>query len=348
MRLGLANIYSRRPGASWRESWEYLLWQAQFGDQHGFATFWLTEHHFTEYGATGSPSVLLTALASQTTRIRVGYGVALLPFHHPIRLAEELLLLDQISGGRLDIGVGRGHAPLESAVLCPDPERAVELFSDAFAIIRLAFRGEPFTFRGAYWQFPEIQLFPIPFTPEPDLYLVTTSSRSIRFAAEQGAIPVVGNRPLAQVRQHLEEYCTLARAAGVAEEVLAGRLARVTAARFVVLAASRQEAYEIALRETAHYRYAFQLYQRPVDDPLFHREVREQVPITDPPESLLAAVLWGTRDDLIDQLRALEQAGVHQVTVSLDSPITPIAVGKQRLEQFAREVAPVFLAAPSR
>ncbi|GIW07687.1 MAG: monooxygenase [Dehalococcoidia bacterium] len=346
MRIGLANIYSLRPGANWRESWEHLVWQVQFGDRHGFATFWLTEHHFTEYGATGSPSVVLANLAALTHRIRLGYGVALLPFHHPVRLAEEMLLIDQMSQGRLDIGVGRGHAPLETAVLCPDPERAVDLFDDAFALIELAFQGKPFVFEGKYWRFPEIQLYPLPFQQHPEIYMVMTSPRSIAFAAQHGAIPVMGNRPSEFLRDQLHQYEEAARAAGVPDDLLAHRLSRVSAARFVAIGDSRQEAYETALREVAHYRYAHQLYQRPVGDPAFHREIREVAPVTASEDELMAAVLWGTADDLVDQLRALDGVGIHQVSISLDSPVTPFEEGRRRLERFAREVMPALDRAP--
>jgi alkanesulfonate monooxygenase SsuD/methylene tetrahydromethanopterin reductase-like flavin-dependent oxidoreductase (luciferase family) len=346
VRIGLANIYSLRPGATWRESWEHLVWQVQFGDAHGFANFWLTEHHFTEYGATGSPSVVLANLAALTTRIRLGYGVALLPFHHPVRLAEEMLLIDQMSRGRLDIGVGRGHAPLETTVLCPDPERAVDLFDDAFALIELAFRGKPFAFEGKYWRFPEIQLFPLPYQQHPEIYMVMTSSRSIAFAAQHGTIPVVGNRSSEFLRDQLRQYEDAARAAGVPDDLLQHRLSRVSAARFVAIGGSRQEAYETALREVAQYRYALQLYQLPVGDPAFHREIRETTPVVASEEELMAAVLWGTADDLIDQLRELDRIGIHQVSISLDSPVTPFEIGRQRLERFTREVMPALAATP--
>ncbi|MCS6802889.1 MAG: LLM class flavin-dependent oxidoreductase [Chloroflexota bacterium] len=342
MRIGLANIYSLRPGSTWRESWEHLVWQVQFGDAHGFANFWLTEHHFTEYGASGSPSVILANLAALTRRIRLGYSVALLPFHHPVRLAEEMLLIDQMSQGRLDIGVGRGHAPLETAVLCPDPERAVDLFEDAFALIALAFRGKPFAFAGKYWRFPEIQLYPLPYQQHPEMYMVMTSPRSIAFAAQHGAIPVLGNRPGEMLREQLRQYEEAARAAGTPEDLLQHRLRRVSASRFVAIGDSRQEAYETALREVAHYRYALQLYQLPVGDPAFHREIRETVPVVATEEELLGAVLWGTASDLIEQLRELERVGIRQLSISLDSPVTPPEEGRRRLERFTREVLPAL------
>ncbi|MFN8534098.1 MAG: LLM class flavin-dependent oxidoreductase [Dehalococcoidia bacterium] len=346
MKIGLANIYSLRPGATWRESWEHLVWQLQFGDEAGFANFWLTEHHFTEYGATGSPSVILSNLAALTRRIRIGYGVALLPFHHPVRIAEEMLLLDQMSEGRLDIGIGRGHAPLETVVLCPDPDRSVDLFDDAFDVIRQAFAGKPFAFSGKYWNFPEIQLFPLPYQPDPPIYQVMTSPRSIAFAAENGTIPVLGNRPGDFLRDQLRQYEGAAQAAGVAEDALQRRLDRVSAARFVAIGDSREEAREIALREVAHYRYAHQLYQLPVGDSAFHREIRDVAPASLSDDEMIASVLFGTADDIVEQVRELESYGIRQLSISLDSPVTPFAEGRRRLEKFTREVLPTVAVVP--
>jgi alkanesulfonate monooxygenase SsuD/methylene tetrahydromethanopterin reductase-like flavin-dependent oxidoreductase (luciferase family) len=257
-----------------------------------------------------------------------------------------MLLIDQMSEGRLDIGVGRGHAPLETAVLCPDPDRAVELFDDAFALIELAFRGQPFTFEGKYWRFPEIQLYPVPYQQQPALYMVMTSPRSIAFAAEHGAIPVVGNRPGEMVREQLRQYEQAARAAGIPDERIQHRLDRVSASRFVAIGDSRQEAQETACREVAHYRYALQLYRLPIGDPAFHREIRAEAPVVATEGDLIGSVLWGTADDLVDQLRELEQAGIRQVSISLDSPVTPPAEGRRRLERFAREVLPALHGAP--
>src|SRR3954470_19364948 len=78
----------------------------------GFDSVWPAEHHFSEYGYCASPQVSLAAVAARTTRIRLGTGVVVLPFHNPIRVAEDFAFLDLMSDGRVDLGVGRGYQPI--------------------------------------------------------------------------------------------------------------------------------------------------------------------------------------------------------------------------------------------
>src|SRR5437867_4129527 len=94
-----------------RREIEQMVWTEELG----FDSIWLTEHHFIEYGLSVSPSVLAAAAAMRTQRVRIGLAAAILPFHDPIRLAEELAMVDILSGGRLDVGVGRGNRPVEFA-----------------------------------------------------------------------------------------------------------------------------------------------------------------------------------------------------------------------------------------
>src|SRR2546430_7618151 len=74
----------------------------------GYSSVWIAEHHFNDYGLCPAPQVLASYVAARTTTLRLGMGVSLLPLHHPVDLAEELAVLDVVSGGRLDIGIGRG------------------------------------------------------------------------------------------------------------------------------------------------------------------------------------------------------------------------------------------------
>src|SRR5919199_664455 len=87
--------------------------QMVLSEQLGFDSVWLTEHHFADYGLSAAPSVLAATLAARTSRVSIGTAVYVIPFHHPVRLAEETATLDILSGGRLIVGIGRGNRPLE-------------------------------------------------------------------------------------------------------------------------------------------------------------------------------------------------------------------------------------------
>src|SRR2546428_12058047 len=121
-------------------------------EELGFASLWLTEHHFIEYGLSVSPTVLAAAAAMRTRRVRIGLAAAILPFHDPVRLAEELAMVDILSGGRVDVGVGRGNRPLEvEGYRVPQNESrerlegAPPVLGRAWAKGRLPYQGRHYT-----------------------------------------------------------------------------------------------------------------------------------------------------------------------------------------------------------
>src|ERR1700738_5036208 len=108
MRFGTFFFFQAAPGLSHEEVVHRELEQMEWTAELGFDQIWLTEHHFIDYGLAVDPATLATAASSRTRRVRIGLAAAILPFHHPLRLAEQLALVDIISPGRLDISVGRG------------------------------------------------------------------------------------------------------------------------------------------------------------------------------------------------------------------------------------------------
>src|ERR1700745_854628 len=118
-------------------------------DRAGFYAYHLAEHHATPLGMAPSPSVFLAAIAQRTRRLRFGPLVYALPLHHPIRLIEEIAMLDQLSGGRLEIGFGRGGSPIEIRLSRQDPAKAERIYGESLEIIlaglttgRVNFQGE--------------------------------------------------------------------------------------------------------------------------------------------------------------------------------------------------------------
>ena len=103
MDIGVFQLLPRGRAATDREVVEQALWEVDFAERHGFESIWVTEHHFSGYGSIGVPSVYAAGIAQRTRRIRIGYGVAVVPLHHPLRLAEEIALTDQMIEGRLEV-----------------------------------------------------------------------------------------------------------------------------------------------------------------------------------------------------------------------------------------------------
>lgn len=135
--------------------------RATFLDEAGFDIYWLPEHHFSIWGREllANPLMMSTDIAARTSKIRIGLGAAIIGFWHPIRLAEDLALLDHLTGGRLEIGVGRGNYGLEAYNLNPmadpgNPQMNLKVFLESLAVIRTALSEERFSYKGEIYQFP--------------------------------------------------------------------------------------------------------------------------------------------------------------------------------------------------
>src|SRR3984893_5957724 len=143
---------------------------AEAYDRAGFHGYHLAEHHGTPIGCAASPGIFLAALAQRTERLRFGPLVYLLPFYHPLRLIEEICMLDQMSGGRFQLGVGRGVSPIEVGFFAVDPEERVERFREALALLRLGLTHEVLDFAGKYYTFHDVPMELAPFQkPHPPI-----------------------------------------------------------------------------------------------------------------------------------------------------------------------------------
>src|SRR5919206_5310405 len=127
----------------------------QAADELGFRNMWLAEHHFSTYGYLSRPLTFALHLANKTRTIRVGTAVIVLPLHHPLVVAEEIATIDLLSGGRLDIGLGRGYQEYEFVRLGVNLHESRRRWEEEVDIILLALSGKPFSYDGRYYQIPE-------------------------------------------------------------------------------------------------------------------------------------------------------------------------------------------------
>ena len=159
----------------------------QAAEAAGFYGYHLTEHHATPLSMTPSPTVYLAAAARETTRIRLGTLLFLLPLYHPLRLYEELCMLDHLSGGRLDIGVGRGIAPPEFAAYGSDFERSSEDFQHAFNVIYQGFTQDRIDYKGPRYEFKDVPVVLKPRQrPHPPFWYGLRGDHGPIFAAQRG------------------------------------------------------------------------------------------------------------------------------------------------------------------
>jgi alkanesulfonate monooxygenase SsuD/methylene tetrahydromethanopterin reductase-like flavin-dependent oxidoreductase (luciferase family) len=153
-----------------------------------------------------SPALFLTAAAQRTRRIRLGPLVYLLPLYNPLRLIEEVCMLDQLSGGRLELGVGRGVTPYELRYFGVDPAGTRAIFDEALAVLVAGLTNSRLTFAGEHYQYNDVpmELHPLQ-QPYPPLWYPTHNPESVQYAARHG-YNFVGLGPAAAVRHHVDAY----------------------------------------------------------------------------------------------------------------------------------------------
>lgn len=188
MKFGLFHTVQWPEGSEQRDRMRESLTQAVHAEEIGFHSVWFTEHHFTRHGITADNLGILANLACATERVRLGSAVSVLPFHHPLRLAESAATVDLLSDGRLDFGIGRGYQWTEYHGFDLDLADGADLFSESIDLITRAWTSEePFNHQGANWQFEDVNVLPRPLQkPYPPIWSATASEAGLRRCAENG------------------------------------------------------------------------------------------------------------------------------------------------------------------
>lgn len=329
-RLGV--WYDFRNPARWRVPWQQLyaetLDQAAYTEELGFSSIWLSEHHFSEEGYLPSLAAVLGTLAARTSHTRLGTAVLLAPLHHPLRLAEDLAVVDQLSGGRLDVGLAPGYKPDEFAVLkVPKRERGART-DETIEILQLAWRGERFSYTGRHFQFDDVIVAPPPVQPGgPPIWVGGNSLAAARRAAQHGIcfMPDSG----AGIDLYDAYRTQLPTTSGPP---------RVATNRVLFAAASRDKAWEIC---GPHFLFQFNAYRQwfsaAGDDDTHGTE------LTDPAVLSPEHYFVGTPDDILAAIQASQQRlGYEELVFWARPPGMPIEHATASLELIAKHVLPAL------
>jgi len=153
----------------------------------GFDSVWPAEHHFSEYGYCGSPAVTLAAIAAVTKRIRLGTGIVVLPFHNPLRVAEDFAMLDLMSDGRVDFGAGRGYQPIEYKGFQVDQEKSRGIFNEAMEVILQAWTQDRVNFKGVHFNYEDQAVRPKPLQkPHPPVWIAGITDATFAMVGKWG------------------------------------------------------------------------------------------------------------------------------------------------------------------
>ena len=230
-RVDLATVYAR------------ALERIEVMDRSGYDAVWLAEHHFSSFSVCPSVHMVGTLAAARTRRLRIGTGVSLAPFYHPLRLAEEVALLDILSGGRVNWGAGRGFARVEFEAFGVPPEESTSRFRETVEIVLRAWTDDRLQFSGTHFRFDGIEVLPKPMQrPHPPIWMAASSDGAIDWAAGRGfSILMDPHSSAAEIGRKRRRYSEQLTAAGFSE---AGR--DIPVARLVALGRNSEKAAAVA------------------------------------------------------------------------------------------------------
>jgi alkanesulfonate monooxygenase SsuD/methylene tetrahydromethanopterin reductase-like flavin-dependent oxidoreductase (luciferase family) len=224
---------------------------AEAYDRAGFYGYHLAEHHGTPIGCAASPGIFLAALAQRTQKLRFGPLVYLLPFYHPLRLIEEICMLDQLSGGRFELGIGRGVSPFETANYALDFAQTGAMYHEAFQVLLKGLAADELSFEGKFYRFDKVPMVLKPVQrPHPPLWYGVSIPDNADWPAAND-VNVVSLAPPAAVRPIFERYLATRRKLGKGDTTLRG------VGRHVVVADTDEKALEIAQRAYPRWRTNF-------------------------------------------------------------------------------------------
>jgi alkanesulfonate monooxygenase SsuD/methylene tetrahydromethanopterin reductase-like flavin-dependent oxidoreductase (luciferase family) len=194
VRFGVFDWLDERPGLELAALYDERLRVLEAADAAGFYCYHLAEHHWTPLSATPSPNLFLAAAAQRTHHIRLGPLVYLLPLYNPLRLIEEICMLDHLSHGRLDVGVGRGASPYELAPFGVEADESRDIFQEALAVILQGLATGAVNYEGRYYTFKDVRAVLRPFQrPYPPLWYPTNYPASIPWIGQHNLSTMFGS-----------------------------------------------------------------------------------------------------------------------------------------------------------
>ena len=218
MELGLFLEFVALDGTTDQQAFQQGFAMVDEAEQMGVDSVWLAEYHFIPFSVLSAPVTVATAVAARTKRMRIGFGVVLLPLGNPIRIAEEIATLDHISQGRLDFGIGRGTFPEHHDAFNSPYEESRGRFEEYLEIIIKAWTTEQFSFEGEHYQCHDLSVRPKPLQkPHPPIRVGLTSAETFPVIGRMG-YPIIINPSrvfaLSELAPYIDQYQAAWKAAG--------------------------------------------------------------------------------------------------------------------------------------
>jgi alkanesulfonate monooxygenase SsuD/methylene tetrahydromethanopterin reductase-like flavin-dependent oxidoreductase (luciferase family) len=347
MDFGLFFLMQRDDRWSEQAVYDSGLEQMLAAESLGYQSVWIAEHHFNDYGLCPAPQVLASFIAARTTTLRLGMGVSLLPLHHPVDLAEELAVLDVVSGGRLDVGIGRGGTLQDYQTFQSDREDARARVEEGIALMRQSWSGAPFDFQGRFHSAERLHVRPRPVQrPHPPLFIASNSEDSVLSAARLG-LPTLSSFfvPVDDLRRRHLRYREAARAAGRPDAEIEELERQSWGMRVVHVAPSRDEALRATEAPFMGYQQKMAVLRSDSSGGSVPKSFDRSLLRLRTFEEYLATgwTLIGTADEVREGLQQyLEATGYQRVMLLMALPGLDTALALRSMRLFVDEVAPAM------
>ena len=319
------------------EVYAHRLQMAEAADQAGFHAYMLAEHQGTPLSIDASPSLLLAAMSQRTRRLRLGALTFCLPWYDPYRFYNEVCMLDQLSGGRLELGVGRGVSPIEAMIFgMQDIETSRQRYREVLDVFFEACKGPRLDFNGRHFQYKDVELFNKPVQkPYPPLWFPSSNKDSIDFTGRHGYhTAIISSQAEAKARfaQYREVWEKHRNDAGRHN----AHVARPFLARtqHLVVSENEKEAIDagVAAYETwkGHLHYLTRKHGRP-----------DVIPLDPFAEGSVMRLIAGTPNQVTEKLQdVIRQSGTNYLLCVFSFGSLPPAMAMRSLELFAAQVRP--------
>ncbi|RNF39805.1 LLM class flavin-dependent oxidoreductase [Planococcus salinus] len=338
MTFGLFYLNSVAPWKTDAEELRNGLDQIKLADELGYHAAWIAEHNARAYGVVSSTAVYLSAAAAMTKNIKLGSAVSRLPLHHPLKLAEDMALVDVISDGRLYLGVGKGYDKLEYDAYNEDFDERHDKYLESLDIVTTALQNDVVTYSGKFYDIQDIKVYPRPVQESgpPIFVMVSGNDNSIINAAKQGHSFMLGGIKNDDTKHKIALYKSSALESGLSQEYVDDAVARSGKLLFCHVAETTEQAQ-------AEYKHGLEWYMSERDNrPTFGVISRERGIDYD---SFLKSenTLVGSPEKVIADIeRYKEETGLNNIILWMNIGGQPQEQVLKSMKLFSEQVMPHF------
>lgn len=334
MKIGVFLFPEARDPAKDHQIINETIREAQMAEQLGADAVFLAEHHFDGNCVYVDPPTFASALAMATTRIKIGFAVLQTSLYHPLRMAEQISLIDNLSKGRLIVGLGRGSLvnTHEYAGYQIDPDSAQERFEEIEEILFKCWKGERVVHTGKYWNFEIGMLRPRPYSkPYPPVLRSIASPGSLIAQAKQGRPVIMAAATAAAAQKNVDLYRTTAREAGLSTDAIDRAISQCWVARTVILAPTEKEATEVGLP----YFKLMQSYRAAQSEKFDAKVAKANA-------NMAPQILCGAPENMMEEFTQLQRTGIGGCIVRFRTGPMPAEFANRGLQLFMKDIAPMI------